>query len=223
MRSSLGSGDLRSLPTPAGALPGVAGRASVSCKDLYSRSRARSMRRPPPDGGCGWYEYGLYDVALELTEVPLRPFELEYRERTVLTPEEPQPVELPSKRQPAVLVKLKHKPRACAPPHPSTVRLRYEPEAAPLVFAAGGQQQQQKSEKVEKQLSTQMNKDNETSSGVPKAIKKTEKVGDKYDKVEKGDKNDKHDKIEKSNKDKLEKKEKEKKKNKDGPQEPAES
>ncbi|CDJ35493.1 uncharacterized protein EMH_0026490 [Eimeria mitis] len=215
-RSSPGSVDPRYVAAPAGSIPGVAGRASVSCKDLYSRTRSRSLRRPPPAGGCGWYEYGLYDVALELTEVPLRPFELEYRERTILTPEEPQPIELPSTRQPPVLVKLKHKPRACAPPHPSTVRLRYEPEAAPVVFPTEGHKKQQKTDKIEKQPSTQIHKEAESSAA--KERHKTEK-GEKHEKADKGDKGDKQEKGEKQNKEKSEKKEKEKKKNKDQPQE----
>ncbi|CDI87133.1 hypothetical protein, conserved [Eimeria praecox] len=220
VRSPSGSGDPRYVTNPAGTLTGVAGRASVSCKDLYSRTRARSLKRPPAVGGCGWYEYGLYDVALELTEVPLRPFELEYRDRTILTPEEPQPVEVPSSRQPAVLVKLKHKPRACAPPHPSTVRLRYEPEAAPLVFASGGQQQQQTSDKIEKQPSTHISKETEASSSAAKATYKTEKGGEKHEKAEKTDKKEQHEKTEKQNKDKSEKKEKDKKKTKEATQEP---
>ena len=228
VRSSSGSGDPRYIANNTGALFGVAGRASVSCKDLYSRTRARSLRRPPPAGGCGWYEYGLYDVALELTEVPLRPFELEYRERTILSPEEPQPIELPSSRQPPILVKVKHKPRACAPPHPSTVRLRYEPQAAPLIFAAEGQQQPQKTDKIEKMPSTQLYKEKDTvsSSNAPKTVHKTEKTekhekAEKSDKAEKVDKGDKHEKAEKHNKDKTEKKDKEKRKSKDTTQEQA--
>ncbi|CDJ50915.1 hypothetical protein, conserved [Eimeria brunetti] len=215
LRTFPGSGDPRYVPNPQGTVIGVAGRASISSKDLYSRTRSRSLRRPAPSSGCGWYEYGLYDVALELTEVPLRPFELEYRERTILSPEEPQPVELPSNRQPAVLVKLKHKPRACAPPHPSTVRLRYEPEAAPLVFPGESQEKNQKADKIEKLPSTQLDKDSEPGNA-SKDRHKTEKA-DKHDKGEKGEKKaekgEKHDKTDKGTKEKekSEKKDKEKK------------
>ncbi|CDJ64051.1 hypothetical protein, conserved [Eimeria necatrix] len=213
IRPPAGSADFRLIPHSGNPLPGPAGRASVSCKDLYSRSRARSVRRPPLSStSCGWYEYGLYDVALALTEVPLSPYELEYRERTILTPEEPAPVELHSNRQPALVFKLKQNPRPCAPPHPSTVRVRYEPEAAPLY--GHEEADQQRTEKKDKQAATQEKRENDAlNSGAQRADEKAER-GDKHEKSEKENKHEKTDhgdKTEKAEKHK-DKKDKEKKK-----------
>lgn len=166
--------------------------------------------------GCGWYEYGLYDVAIALTEVPLKPYELEYRERTIFSPIQPEPVEIPSNQPQPVVLKVKAKPKACAPPHPSTVRVCYVPEAVPFPQPAANDLHHQDSNgKTEKREKSFKSQDKIEKSGTMDTLTKEERKREKTEKsekTEKADKTEKTDKGEKHRKEKHEKHEKEKKK-----------
>lgn len=210
MRTFEGTAELRSPSnTPVG---GSTGRTiGQSGSVLYCRPPAKSSKSRRLSTGCGWYEYGLYDVAIALTEVPLRSYEVEYRERTIFSPHEPPPIEIPTKRPQPIVLKVRTKPKACAPPHPSTVRVCYEPDAMPLAPPETSEPQHQNSgKKFEKNEKTTKPQEKPERQNTIDAPGKEEKRREKLDRVEKPEKSDK---LEKHTKEKHEKHEKEKKKN----------
>ncbi|KAL8271904.1 hypothetical protein Esti_004189 [Eimeria stiedai] len=144
LQQQQGQQQQQQVPYGVGAV--AAGRSAASSGGGIGVSRGGgALYSQPPRGkagpgrrssatGSGWYEHGVFDVAISLTELPPAPYELEYRERTVFTPTHPPPVDVPtSTKVPPVVLRVKARPKACAPPHPSTVRIRHEPEAATLL------------------------------------------------------------------------------------------
>lgn len=91
----------------------------------YSRAPGRRTRSSRVQKGGGWYEYGLFDVVISLSEVPLREIEQEFRDRVEFSPVAPSPVEVIT--SPPVVLKFKPRPKPCAPPHPLLVRLSRDP------------------------------------------------------------------------------------------------
>ncbi|OEH74656.1 hypothetical protein cyc_04627 [Cyclospora cayetanensis] len=196
MRANGGSAEGRNFLN-ASLAAGPSGRASASGSILYSHPPARNSRSRRLSTGCGWYEYGLYDVAVELTKVPLKAYELEYRERTLFSSKQLEPVELPRNQPKPVVLKFKAKPKACAPPHPSTVRVSYEPAVAPLVQP-----------EVPALHTQSLPKKLEKGETVPPPLEKAEKKESSHNltKVARKDKSEKH------SKEKHERHDKEKKK-----------
>lgn len=191
-------------------LPSAGRSSGAPGNELYCRPAVRQSKTRRSSTGCGWYEHGVYDVAIALTEVPLKPYELEYRDRTVFSPTEPPPVELPSNLPPPVVLKVKPKTKAFAPPHPSTVMLCYEPPAsrpnqpAPLELTRQGSVKKAVSEKAEKPSKSH---DKAEKHEAAEGHSKEERKKDKSEKAEKSDKADKHskEKHEKHKKDRTSK------------------
>lgn len=91
----------------------------------YTKAPGRRTRTSRAQKGGGWYEYGLFDMVISLSEVPLREIEQEFRDRVEFSPVAPSPVDVIT--PPPVVLKFKPRPKPCAPPHPLLVKLSRDP------------------------------------------------------------------------------------------------